>query len=71
MGRRLLLAAGLGLPPLVLFGWMIFGHETLGRDYVVLPTRGALTFRSYTDSRLDEGGFRDVRTVRATARRLG
>jgi len=53
MCRRLLLAAGLGLPPLVLFGWMIFGHETLGRDYVVLPTRGALTFRSYTDSGLE------------------
>ena len=53
MSRRLLLGAGLGLPPLVLFGWMIFGHETLGRDYVVFPPQGALTFRSYTASGLE------------------
>ncbi|HSB62105.1 MAG TPA: hypothetical protein VLI67_10320, partial [Vicinamibacteria bacterium] len=48
MGRRLLLGAGLGLPPLLFFGWMLLGPETLGQDYVVYPPRGALSFRYYT-----------------------
>jgi len=51
--RHLALAAGLGLPPLVLFGWMIFGPKTLGRDYVALPAQGALTLRSYTTAGLE------------------
>ncbi len=53
MSRRLALAAGLGLPPLVLFGWMVFGPRTLGRDYVTLPVPGALTLRSYTTAGLE------------------
>jgi ABC-2 type transport system ATP-binding protein len=28
-------------------------------------------FRSYTGEQLDEGGFRDVRVARSTARRVG
>jgi succinate dehydrogenase hydrophobic anchor subunit len=53
VSRRLSLGAGLGLPPLVLFGWMLLGPETLGRDYTVFPPQGALTFRSYTAAGLE------------------
>jgi len=39
---------GLALPPLVLFGWLLAGPETLGQDYAVLPLRGGPSLRYYT-----------------------
>jgi hypothetical protein len=50
---RLALIAGVGLPPLVFLGWMVFGSRTLGNDYVIYPAQGAQSLRFLTGEGLE------------------
>jgi len=48
---------GILLLPLVFFGWMFDGQQTIGNDYTQLPAAGAMNLRFYTEAGIEPMWF--------------